>query len=63
IYDLWGDTVSVARGLRKGQTDGVRLTRSVYDRVADQYSLSEPEQVDLPGRGSVESWSLKTKAG
>jgi len=63
IYDLWGETVSVARGLRKGQADGIRLTRSVYDRVADQYPLGEPEMVELPGRGSVESWSLKTKAG
>jgi len=62
IYDLWGETVSVARGLRRGQTDGVWLTRTVYDRVTGQYPLGECEVVEIPGRGSVESWSLKPVA-
>ena len=62
IYDLWGETVSVARrlGERSESLSSVRLTRAVRERVQDQYPLGEPHSVELPGRGALETWQLVT---
>jgi len=62
IYDLWGETVSVARrlGERSESLSSVRLTRPVRERVQEQYPLGEPHSVELPGRGAVETWQLLT---
>ncbi len=62
IYDLWGETVTVARGLR-GRSEHasvVLLTRSVHDRVEQQYELGESLPVELAGRGTVDAWELAT---
>jgi class 3 adenylate cyclase len=64
IYDLWGETVSVARrlGERAELLSSVRLTRAVRERVQEQYPLGEPLSVELPGRGAVETWQLVTSS-
>ena len=59
IYDLWGDTVTVARALGGGNETGIRLTRSVYERVHDQYSLGDCETQDVSGKGPIEYWTLQ----
>ncbi|MFN9199085.1 MAG: adenylate/guanylate cyclase domain-containing protein, partial [Planctomycetaceae bacterium] len=64
IYDLWGETVSVARrlGERSELRSSVRLTRAVRERVQEQYPLGEPHSVELPGRGAVETWQVITNS-
>lgn len=58
IYDLWGDTVTIARALGDGRESGVCVTRSVYDRVRDQYSIGESKSREIPGKGLIEYWPM-----
>ena len=59
MYDLWGDTVTIARGLGDGKESGICLTRSVYDRVREQYTIGESETREIAGKGLVEYWPLQ----
>jgi len=59
IYDLWGDTVNVARGLSAdGPSAGVRVTRCVYDRVQELHSMEPVGEVEIKGKGSLDVWKL-----
>jgi class 3 adenylate cyclase len=59
LYDLWGDTVTVARRLHSGgESNTIRVTRAVRDRVADLETFAGPQTVEVPGMGSVPVWSL-----
>jgi len=64
IYDLWGETVTIARGLgvRDDSSSAVRLTRAVRERIQEQYPLGEPRPMEVPGRGTIEAWQLTTKS-
>ncbi|HBH53596.1 MAG TPA: hypothetical protein DDY91_17050 [Planctomycetaceae bacterium] len=64
IYDLWGETVTIARrlGVRDESQSAVRLTRAVRERIQEQYPLGEPRLTELPGRESIETWQLTTKS-
>jgi class 3 adenylate cyclase len=60
IYDLWGDTVTVARRLHAGgEVNTIRVTKAVYDRLHEMYSFEGPNEVDVPGKGKLAVWSLK----
>src|SRR5208282_4885582 len=59
IYDLWGDTVNVARGLSAdGRSAGVRVTRSVYDRVHELHSMEPVGEVEIKEKGTLDVWKL-----
>lgn len=62
IYDLWGDTVSAARSLSAapGQSGSIRVTRGVYERVLDTHRFEPAEQVEIKGKGALETWELTT---
>jgi class 3 adenylate cyclase len=59
LYDLWGDTVSIATRLASGGAPAIRVTRPVHDRLRDLHTFAGPEPVELPGRGAVETWTLE----
>ena len=45
LYDLWGDTVTIARKLADSQGGAIRVTRQVRERMAEQFQFSGPTQL------------------
>ena len=62
IYDLWGATVNVARGLAEGEVDTVRVTQAVRDRLGDLYDFEGPLEFEVPGEGTRSFWSVRPAA-
>jgi len=61
LYDLWGDTVTIAKKLAVGKGDSsIRVTQSVRDRIGDQFQLEGPVQIELEGRSPIEAWQVST---
>jgi class 3 adenylate cyclase len=60
IYDLWGDTVNLASRMESGgMPDAIQVTRSVYERLKDQFVFESRGEIEVKGKGSVEAWLLK----
>jgi class 3 adenylate cyclase len=58
IYDLWGDTVRLARRIEfDGQTPIV-VTKPVYERVRELVPFGPPAQTEIPGIGTVELYPV-----
>jgi len=62
IYDLWGDTVKIARGIESDGRMSILVTRPVYDRVRDLVTFGAATSSDVRGMGSVELFSLLDEA-
>ena len=59
LYDLWGDTVTIADDLRNAAPpDSVRVTGSVFAAVDDVFEFAPAEPVEIPGRGAVATYKL-----
>jgi class 3 adenylate cyclase len=60
IYDLWGDTVNLASRMESGgMPDTIQVTRSVYDKLKDEFVFESRGSIEVKGKGSVEAWLLK----
>jgi class 3 adenylate cyclase/HAMP domain-containing protein len=55
LYDLWGDTVNVARKLASGGGSAIRVTSAVRDRLGDQFVFRGPVGA---GKGAAEEWEV-----
>jgi class 3 adenylate cyclase len=59
LYDLWGDTVNVARALQAdGPGNTIRVTEAVFDRLREQHAFTGPELVRVAGKGAVNVWEV-----
>ncbi|PWT92161.1 MAG: adenylate/guanylate cyclase domain-containing response regulator [Acidobacteria bacterium] len=59
IYDLWGDTVNLASRMEShGIPDTIQVTRSVFEKVKDQYSFEPRGAIEVKGKGAIETWIL-----
>jgi len=58
IYDLWGDTVKLARGIEPDGKMSILVTRPVYDRVRDLVDFSSSASTNIRGMGQVELFTL-----
>ena len=58
IYDLWGDTVKVARGIESDGRTSILVTRAVYDRVRELIDFGPATRADVSGMGPVELFSV-----
>jgi len=58
IYDLWGDTVKLARGIESDGRTSILVTRPVYDRVRELIDFGPATRTDVRGMGSVELFSV-----
>jgi class 3 adenylate cyclase len=60
IYDLWGDTVNLASRMESGgMPDTIQVTRSVYDKLKDEFVFESRGPIEVKGKGSVEAWLLR----
>lgn len=61
IYDLWGDTVTLAgRMQRASHTGGIRVTDAVKDAVGELHRFEPGGEFEVQGRGAQHVWVLKT---
>jgi adenylate cyclase len=59
IYDVWGDTVNTAsRPESHGVPGRIQVSRSTYERLRDRYDFEPRGEVELKGKGMVETWLL-----
>jgi class 3 adenylate cyclase len=62
IYDLWGDTVNLASRMEShGVADAIQVTRSVFEKMRDQYHFEERGPIEVKGKGTVDTWILRSK--
>ena len=58
IYDLWGDTVKLAREIESGGKTGILVTRAVYDRVNDSVPFGPPVRHAVRGLETLELYPV-----
>jgi class 3 adenylate cyclase len=58
LYDLWGDTVSIAKKLATGKGSAIRVTGPVRDRMGGQFQFCGPVRVGSDAQSSVELWEV-----
>ena len=62
IYDLWGDTVKLARGIESDGRASILVTRPVYERVRELVGFGPATRADVHGMGSIELFSVLDEA-
>ena len=58
LYDLWGDTVSIAKKLALSDGASIRVTDAVRARLGEQFSFNGPVRVELDGKPAIEAWQI-----
>jgi class 3 adenylate cyclase len=62
IYDLWGDTVKLARSIESNGKASILVTRPVYERVRDLVAFGSAIRTDVRGMGTVELFAVLDEA-
>ncbi len=63
IYDLWGDTVSLAQALEHaGQPDSIVVSDSTYQRSKDDFAFKRAADVQVAGKGAQTMYELAADA-
>ena len=58
IYDLWGDTVRLARGIVSDGQTSIQVTKPVRDRVQDLITFGPAVTTEIKGMGRIELYPL-----
>ncbi|MEY4298803.1 MAG: hypothetical protein RIR25_39, partial [Verrucomicrobiota bacterium] len=58
LYDLWGDTVTIARRLAGGQGAAIRVTAAVHERLGDQFVFRGPLKSGDEGKPGADTWEV-----
>jgi class 3 adenylate cyclase len=58
LYDLWGDTVAIAKKLTAGEGAAIRVTEGVRSRLGEQFSFSGPTRIEVEGKQAIEAWQI-----
>jgi class 3 adenylate cyclase len=62
VYDLWGDTVNIASRMEShGQVGRVHVSKEVYNRLKGSYDFEPRGEIDVKGKGKMETWLLSAK--
>ena len=62
IYDLWGDTVNVASRMESfGSNDKIHISKSTYSQLKDSYSFTKRDEIEIPGKGEMQTYFLKAR--
>lgn len=61
-YDLWGDTVNVASRMEShGIAGEIQVSESTYHLLKDQYYFEKRGEMEVKGKGKLNTWILKHK--
>lgn len=58
LYDLWGDTVAIAKKLTTGDGAAIRVSEGVKSRLGEQFPFSGPTRIELDGKPAIEAWQI-----
>lgn len=56
LYDLWGETVTIARKLASCEGSAIRVTSPVRDRLGEQFNFRGPIETD--GKSGGDAWEV-----
>jgi PAS domain S-box-containing protein len=63
-YDLWGDAVNVASRMEsQGVADAIQVTETVYQRLKHRYVFECRGEIDVKGKGIMQTYWLKGRQG
>jgi len=59
IYDLWGDTVNIAKRMESlGQLGSIQVSESTYERLKDKYEFERRGKIEVKGKGKMTTYFL-----
>jgi class 3 adenylate cyclase len=58
IYDLWGDTVRLARRIESDGRTSIVVTKPVFERVREMVPFGSPTQMEVQGIGTVDLYAV-----
>jgi class 3 adenylate cyclase len=63
IYDVWGDTVNVASRMESTGVPGrIQVTGAVERRLRDRFVLTSRGEIEVKGKGQMETFFLLGQA-
>ena len=62
FYDVWGDAVNVASRMETTDVEGrIQVPHYVYERLNHAFVLEERGEVDIKGKGVMQTWYLVSR--
>jgi hypothetical protein len=58
LYELWGDTVTIAKKLASATDGTIRVTHNVHSRLGDQFEFTGPIRFEVEGKDAIEAWQI-----
>jgi class 3 adenylate cyclase len=58
LYDLWGDTVTIAKKLSAGNSTAIRVTSQIRERIGDQFNFGASHKFETEGKPAIEAWEV-----
>lgn len=59
FYDVWGDAVNVAARMETTGVEGkIQISQSVCERLKDHFVLEARGEIEVKGKGSMQTWFL-----
>ncbi|MEY5012338.1 MAG: Adenylate cyclase [Verrucomicrobiota bacterium] len=58
LYDLWGDTVTIAKKLSVGNSTAIRVTSQIRERIGDQFNFGGSHKIETDGKPAIEAWEV-----
>jgi class 3 adenylate cyclase len=58
LYDLWGDTVTIAKKLSAGNRTAIRVTSQIRERIGDQFNFGASHKIETEGKPAIEAWEV-----
>ncbi len=59
FYDVWGDAVNVASRMETTDVEGrIQVPQDMYERLNHAFLFEERGQVDIKGKGTMQTWYL-----
>ena len=63
-YDLWGDVVNVAARMESlGEPGRIQIARPMWERIHGEFVCDPRGEIDVKGKGRMETWFVEHKRG
>ena len=58
LYDLWGNTVAIAKRLAADKVIAIRVTGPMREKMSEQFTFSGPIPINSEGKSPMEAWQV-----